>query len=244
MRLCNGMMGVVLCASATVVGACAGGNTGAGAGLVVEQRVEPRGAVEAGAIRASGDVEVIRLRRVEGRGAGVMELRYSERSDGGWVIERVLPEEGDKPVRTDAFRVLDDGSIAIVRTIDHGEGVEVHFDPHMVVLPASLEPGRSVAQSFEMRVHPVGDPDRTRASGSAEHTVTYEAEGRVVTPAGTFDAHLVRGVLEADLGPSRVRNETLRWYSPGRGLVAEWRSERTRALLVTVRSSTEAWVAE
>lgn len=157
--------------------------------------------------------------------------------------KRILINGSDeKVIREQTLRLLDDGSVVLVEEINHTEGVEVVFEPPMVVLPVQIREGELPASEGRMTVHPLGDRSRVRAKGPVRNTANCEGAFQVSTPAGLFDAWKLTSTLSADLGPSKVQNETVLWLVPGIGLIAERREEKTTVMGIPVRSNSETWV--
>jgi len=149
---------------------------------------------------------------------------------------------GEKLDRKQRLRVRGDGAVVLVEEVNHGEGVEVVFDPPLVVLPARVEPGTMSSSTGQMTVHPLGNRARVRAKGSVNETTTCLGAVRVVTPRGTFVAWKIQSTLDADLGASKVSNTTELWLVPDVGIIAERRREKTTVLGLAIRNNTEAWV--
>jgi hypothetical protein len=167
--------------------------------------------------------------------------------DGGETrLVRTLREGTSAPrvAREQLLRAMPEGSVELSREINHREGVVVIFEPPLVVLPREVEPDRPWTQKVHMRVHPIGNLKRTRAQGEVLNTISVEAQERLVTPAGIFDAVKIVSVFEADLGATTVRNQTEQWFAsdPRVGIVVERRHEKTTLVGVAIRDSTETWV--
>lgn len=115
----------------------------------------------------------------------------------------------------------------------------------------------TIEQESFVTVHPMKHPERVRVKGPAKQKIWYEGmetPPKAVEPAETASiavepgagrdeepAARLRSVCEIDLGVSRSVNETIVWIRQGRGVVHEWRRERTEALGVKIREKTEEW---
>jgi hypothetical protein len=160
-----------------------------------------------------------------------------------YVQRRLLIGDGEeKLIRVQSLALREDGAVVLVEEINHTEGVEVVFTPPLVVIPARIEAGEFPAVEGRMTVHPLGDRTRVRAKGPVKVAAASEGGFRVRTPAGDFDAWKLSSTLTAELGPSRVQNETVIWLVPGIGLIAEERREKTTVMGLPVRGNTEKWV--
>lgn len=187
-----------------------------------------------------------------------VEVLLEPSSPGVWVVTRRVLSGGASAGgrsgevgfdRREMWRIDADGSAGIVESVNRGENVEVVFDPGLRILPSGLATGVASEQSLRMTVHPLGDRSRVRAAGGATQLVELLGSSSVPTPMGDAPALVMRTLLDASLGPSRVRNETWTWVASSSGVwgatgvvLAERRLERTTALGIQIRSSDETWV--
>lgn len=145
--------------------------------------------------------------------------------------------------RKQTLKLRADGAVLLAEEYNHAEGVEVVFDPPLEVLPARVEQGSESTGRGGMTVHPLGDRTRVRAKGAYTSASRVERAARIRTPAGEFIAWKIVSRLDADLGPSRVSNNTESWVVPGVGLVAERQREETKVIGIKVRNNQSEWVA-
>jgi len=163
--------------------------------------------------------------------------------EGGYQQQRFLVEGGKETlIREQKLLVREDGAVVLAEEINHAEGVEVVFDPPLVVLPASIETSSTVTSEGRMTVHPLGDRSRVRAKGTVKDSSTCLGAWRISTPAGEFDAWKLTSTFDANLGASRVQNETEIWVVPGIGIVSERRREKTMVFGVAIRNNAESWL--
>lgn len=166
-----------------------------------------------------------------------------------WLVRRYRLGAGDNGtksmVREARLVLTEGGSVALSQEKNLIEGVVVDFEPPLWVLPAMLPSGGEacVFESVKMTVHPSDALDKVKASGKVQHTVCYEADETLNTPAGRFRTHRLVSRFEADLGTSRVENITTQWFAPDLGIIAERRHEQTFALGVRIRDNQESWIA-
>lgn len=153
-----------------------------------------------------------------------------------------------KPTRERTFTVLPGGGIGLTEQIDREEGVEVVFDPPLLVMPDGLPlnslGSAEMAQELKMTVHPLGNRQKVKASGQARNVVRYMADETLTTPAGMFTARRIESVLTADLAPARIANVTQQWFVDGVGLVREKDQEKTTVFGVPTRNNTSEWVLQ
>lgn len=171
--------------------------------------------------------------------------RFEVEGDPSAAAEIVASLPSMRPARERTYVIVPGGSVALVSEINREEGVEVVFDPPLVVLPEG-SPCVSVnsaefAQDLTMKVHPIGNRGTVKRSGPVKNTFKYLGDERIQTPAGAFTARKVASSFTADLAPARVNNQSTQWFVDGVGLVREDETEVTTALGVPVRKNTSRW---
>lgn len=158
------------------------------------------------------------------------------RSADRWTATYTLAGATD-PLRIDTLQERSD-ALVLLETITPSENAISRYDPPLTVLPARLAPGEPHEQTVMLSVHPVSDPSRTTQQGPAKQTLTLEGAERITTPAGDFDAHVVRAKLDINLPGATVNRESFSWYAPGDGLVADEFREEIRILGLFPRTTT------
>ncbi len=217
-------------------------------------------------VSESGRAEQSRASAASGERLTIIRQRRDEPNPDGhgvapvsWYVRRFRTSEGvgvtfdagiaaapaPTPVREQRIVLTEGGSISLSSETNRAEGVVVEFEPPMYVLPARLplDGQQCVYENIRMVVRPLSDPDKERASGKVRHSVCYEADETLRTPAGEFRAHRLVSRFSANLGASKVENVTTQWYVQGVGLIAERRHEQTWALGIRIRNNQEGWIA-
>lgn len=241
--LAAAVTGCLALGAAGLVGGCASTGGATAAAVFAETgpaELDPAGGKD---LRAAADGRVVFAAVDSAAPDRLVIERSAGATAGDYVQKRFLQQDDvEKLIRVQKLRIREDGAVVLIEEINHAEGVEVVFDPPLVVLPARIEPGAETASEGRMTVHPIGDRSRVRAKGPMKESSRCEGAVRVQTSAGEFAAWKLVSTLNADLGPSKVLNETELWLVPGVGLVAERRREKTTVLGVPVRNNTESWV--
>jgi hypothetical protein len=107
----------------------------------------------------------------------------------------------------------------------------VQFDPPLSYLLVGLAPGERRMFDDKMEVYSVEAPTLKRYSGRIRATTMHAGVYRVRTPAGTFDATLIRTDYRIDiLAVVTVRDRLYTFYADGVGKVAEAEHRRTSAI--------------
>ncbi|MBI1369276.1 MAG: hypothetical protein GC162_11570 [Planctomycetes bacterium] len=138
---------------------------------------------------------------------------------------------------TDGERVehlgrADDGSIVLGAVEDKPHNALTIYDPPMPLLPAGLEPGKSMQFTSKMTIVGLDHPDQQRDRGTATRTITHIADQTVITPSGSVRTRKIKSEEDAKLGLASVHVEDVHWYAPKRGLMAEDHTENVTALFL------------
>lgn len=143
-----------------------------------------------------------------------------------------------RETRTGASRPLSEQLVAIqpdgryttprMRNIDRSR--ITRFDPPMTIMPAELASDEPFEESFGVQVSRMNNPDRIEQRGTGDSTITYRGIQHITTPAGDFEAHLIRTEFTTEFGVASARRITDRWYAEGIGLIAESFEEQITVL--------------
>lgn len=191
---------------------------------------------------AEGDAPTTRFEIVEGpdTGALLIETRRPGPTERSWLVSRRV--DGEAGPREERLLVLnsDDGPLLMPEMLNFARGVRVEMDPPTIVLPARIDPAQPITRELRMRLPLLANPRRLRDRGIGTSELTYPHDQRVRTPAGIFNAHLLREVFTSRLGTATAVRTTDRWFAPEVGLVAERWTEEVRVLGVVVDRSRQA----
>lgn len=127
-----------------------------------------------------------------------------------------------------------DGSLLIGAVEDLEHDALTRYDPALPRLPADLKQDEPMRFKAKLTVLDRNDTDRERDRGSCEQAITYEADQRVITPAGRFNCLRIRTEYKAELTLATVNQNTRDWYAPRVGLVAREHEERVRAFILNM----------
>lgn len=177
---------------------------------------------------------------IEGEHSGgiLLEARREGPDPGTWIITRRI--EGQEKPLEERHQALDaaDGSLVLPYSLNFERGVRVEMDPPPFTVPARLEPGETLSREMRIRLPLIENPRRLREKGTALSEFTYVDDQRVRTDVGTFDARHLREVFTSRFAAANAVRTIDRWYSPGRGLVAErWHEEVTVLGVVIERTN-------
>lgn len=139
----------------------------------------------------------------------------------------------------------DKGEWLLPRECDLGEKVEVLYDPPLLMLPHTLsttEPTQPATVKMTVR-HLDGGGERDK--GECTYTVALLGTQRVTTPAGVFDAYIVRTVRRLNLGLAKGTVTVDTAYAVERGIVIERVTENLKAVgFITMKKESEFRLAK
>jgi hypothetical protein len=115
---------------------------------------------------------------------------------------------------------LDDGSLMFISERDDKQKVITRYEPAEPGLLTGLKPGDSRTSSIAVKVADVGSPDVVSHSGKLEVTYSYLGNYKVATPAGTYDAALIKWTYKGKVGPADVDDTQYRFFAENVGMVA------------------------
>jgi hypothetical protein len=127
---------------------------------------------------------------------------------------------------------LDDGSLMFVTEEDPDQGVISRYRPAQPGLLMGLAPGESRSSSIGVEVSDLGSPEVVSHKGTLEVTYSYLGAYKVTTPAGAYDAALIRWTYKGKVGPATVDDTQYRFFAENVGMVASVEKLDVSALLV------------
>lgn len=136
--------------------------------------------------------------------------------------------------------VVDD-AVSLLAEDDYTSKVRVVYDPPMTILPAMLRAGETTEQLSESAMTVTNLADGSpRDKGRCKYKVELLGRDNVVTPAGSFDAWIVRTTRHLTLQMASGTVVTHSAYVEGRGLIAEHVEQNLKMLgLIAIKSEDE-----
>lgn len=184
-------------------------------------------------------------------GAGRKLVKVSEAAAGSaggtWFSRQCVWEDGKLELGTlseQEFRLGEDGSLELVRSIEHDDEVVTWFEPPARVLRAGMRAGDVFTQELRMVVRPMGEPGKVKTQGDAQARTEVLGPAEIQTPEGVVGVQRFRRTLKAKLGAANVEVITEFALAAGRGLVSEKTRERVTVLGLAIRSGSESWARE
>ena len=147
----------------------------------------------------------------------------AEESANSW--QRVIEER-----LVETFIAEADKDIYIVSETDHKHGFRIEMKPG-IHLPRQMTVGHEWAIDAAFTAYRIENDERM-GKGKITATHTYEGAYRVRSPAGEFDAILLREDFQIDIGPLKADDDRLLLLAKGVGLVAEVEGIKASALFV------------
>jgi hypothetical protein len=113
-----------------------------------------------------------------------------------------------------------DGSLTFVSQEDSANGVIVRYAPAEPGLLTGLEPGDSRESSIDVKVYDLSDPHDVSHEGMLDVTYSYVGAYQITTPAGSYNAALIRWTYNGKVGPAKVEDSQYRFFAENVGMVA------------------------
>jgi hypothetical protein len=132
-----------------------------------------------------------------------------------------------------------EGSLLMPSEIAHAYGVLVLFEPPLSYLLADLAPGERRVFDGKMEIYASRGRGGKMYSGHIQATTTFAGVYRVTTPAGTFNAALIRTDYRIDiLALVSVKDTLYTFYAEGIGKVAEAEHRQMSTMLIKTDTKT------
>ena len=125
---------------------------------------------------------------------------------------------GDKSVQL--IKQTDDGSLVFVSQEDLDQKVISRYTPPEPGLLVGMAPGDSKAFSIGVKVSDLSSPQDVSHEGRLDLTYSYIGAYRVNTPAGSYDAALIKWAYNGKVGPASVEDTQYRFFADKVGMVA------------------------
>jgi hypothetical protein len=113
-----------------------------------------------------------------------------------------------------------DGSLTFVTEENTDQGVVSHYEPAEPGLLAGLAPGDSKAYSVAVKVYDLSSPQDLAHEGTLDVTYSYLGAYKINTPAGSYDAALIKWTYQGKVGPAKVDDTQYRFFADNVGMVA------------------------
>lgn len=127
------------------------------------------------------------------------------------------------------YKAGKDGGIVIPRELDSNEHVEITYTPAFQMLPANWADSPVYDGTCTMVVKN-SKTGLVREKGTCVYRVELLGKQKIHTPAGDFEACLVRETRHIRLNLAKSDVMSLTWYVPGQGEVADHTETTTKAL--------------
>ena len=137
---------------------------------------------------------------------------------------------GNKSVQL--IKQTDDGSLVFVAQEDLDQEVISRYAPPEPGLLVGMAPGDSKTFSIGVKVSDLSSPQDVSHEGKLNLTYSYIGAYRVNTPAGSYDAALIKWAYSGKVGPAKVEDTQYRFFADNVGMVASVDKLNVSAMLV------------
>jgi hypothetical protein len=113
-----------------------------------------------------------------------------------------------------------DGSLVFVSQEDLDQGVISRYAPPEPGLLTGMAPGDSKDFTIDVKVSDLSSPQDVAHEGSLDVTYSYIGAYQITTPAGSYDAALIKWAYNGKVGPASVEDTQYRFFADKVGMVA------------------------
>jgi hypothetical protein len=131
-----------------------------------------------------------------------------------------------------AIKETADGSLVFVSQEDFDQGVISRYTPPEPGLLAGMKPGDSKAFTIDVKVSDLSSPQDVEHEGTLNVTYRYIGAYQITTPAGSYDAALIKWAYSGKVGPAKVEDTQYRFFADKVGMVASVDKLDVSAMLV------------
>jgi hypothetical protein len=118
------------------------------------------------------------------------------------------------------IKQTDDGSLVFINQDDLDQGVISRYTPPEPGLLVGMAPGDSKSFSIGVKVSDLSSPQDVSHEGRLALTYSYLGAYRINTPAGSYDAALIKWAYNGKVGPASVDDTQYRFFADNVGMVA------------------------
>ena len=141
------------------------------------------------------------------------------------------------------IKQMPDGSLTFLTEEDFEQGVITRYEPPEPDLLTGLAPGDSRSSSVGVQVSDLSDPSEVSHTGTLAVTYSYLGAYKVTTPAGVYDAALIKWAYKGEVGPAKVDDTQYRLFAAKAGMVASVDKLKFQpcSSIIATRSSAKCW---
>lgn len=103
----------------------------------------------------------------------------------------------------------------------HAHNLLIEYLSGEPLVKKGMKPGETVSHKTDIKAVKLNKPSDERSSGFLEIAVTYMGRMKVTTPAGAYDAYLIRRDFKSDVSPVKQTDTIYAFYAENAGLVAQ-----------------------
>jgi hypothetical protein len=118
------------------------------------------------------------------------------------------------------IKQTDDGSLVFVSQEDLDQGVISRYTPPEPGLLTGMAPGDSKDFTIDVKVSDLSSPQDVEHEGTLDVTYSYIGAYQITTPAGSYDAALIKWAYSGKVGPASVEDTQYRFFADQVGMVA------------------------
>ena len=133
------------------------------------------------------------------------------------------------------------GGMVCTKNVDVPSGSTSTFDPPLLVIPKSMEPGTPVTAKGRITVVHTDNPSSQMASGTWTTSISHDGDVTLKLGDDEVECTRIHTQYAADLGLATVDRESWDYYAKGRGWVAMVFKETVTKVIIP-EHTTGTWI--
>jgi hypothetical protein len=126
----------------------------------------------------------------------------------------------------------DRGELVFLSHAEPKKGLNGLYNPPPPLLVKGMKPGSTNTAEFDVKIVKMDNPNDVEHEGHLKLKLSYLGMFEITTPAGKFDAALIKSAYEGKIGPAKINDAQYRFFAKGVGVVGMVEHKDISAFLV------------
>jgi len=126
----------------------------------------------------------------------------------------------------------DRGELVFLSHAEPAKGLNGIYNPPPPLLVKGMKPGSTHEADFAVKIVKMDDPSKVEHEGKLKLKLSYLGTFEITTPAGKYNAALIRSAYLGKIGPAKIDDAQYRFFAKGVGVVAMVEYKDISAFLV------------
>jgi len=130
------------------------------------------------------------------------------------------------------FTLNDRGELVFLSHAEPAKGLNGIYNPPPPLLLKGMKPGSTTEMDFDVKIVKMDNPNDVEHEGKLKLLLTYLGMFEIKTPAGNFNAALIKSEYKGKIGPAKIDDSQYRFVVKGVGVVGMVEFKDISAFLV------------